>query len=124
MEIESNIEPELNPAREALWGLWGGLGGLVLLAAAYFIAWLNGESPRSLIHSPFPLCFYYKYLMWLDYYLFFILMVGFGFLAAGLLMIRFAFYPRTDGFYATLLGTICSSLAGIALFLRLWAVLH
>ena len=98
--------------------------GLLLLGTAALIAWLQGEGWTSFVRAPFPLWFYNKNLMWLDYYFFFVLMVGFGFLAAALLLIRFAFYPRTDGFYAAFVGTICSSLAGIILFLRVWAVLR
>jgi hypothetical protein len=108
--------------------LWGGIGGFLVSAVgvgSFMIALLiQGEPLSDLVGSPYPRVFTRRTVMPLDYFFLAVLAVGFCFLAAATYIARRGRYPRSDGFGAALTGAILSAVAGGALFLRLWAVLH
>jgi hypothetical protein len=115
----------LSGRRERFWGLVGGTVGSAVGIGAFAIAWLvQGASAGEMSGAPYPSFLARRVMMPLDYYFLALILVGLAFLGSGLFATRFGRYPRSDGFGATLLGTILCALGGIVLFVRLWAVLH
>ena len=115
----------LSGRRERFWGIVGGSVGSAAGIGAFAIAWLvQGASLGELSGAPYPPLMTRRAMMPLDYYFLALIVFGLAFLGSGLVATRFGRYPRSDGFGATLLGTILCALGGIVLFMRLWAVLH
>ncbi len=107
------------------WGVLGGVLGSAAGGGAFLVASLiQGEPWQEMARAPYPTFFSRREIMPIDLYFFVWFLVGIGFLVAALILIRIGRYPRTDGGGATLAGAIFSALAGVILFLRLWAVLH
>jgi len=112
-------------SRERRWGMIGGIIGAIVGAGGFLIASLiQGEPWREMARSPYPLFFSRRELMPLDLYFVALLISGAVFLALALFFARIGRYPRTDAFGAILVGFVLSCLAGVILFLRLFAVLH
>jgi hypothetical protein len=112
-------------SRERHWGIIGGILGSIAGVGAFLVAWLiQGERWQEMSRAPYPLFFNRHELMPLDLYFVILLLIGTLFLALALFLVRVGRYPRTDGYGAVLVGLVLSSLAGMVLFLRLFAVLH
>lgn len=84
----------------------------------------QGEPWCELSGAPSPSYFGRRTMLPTDFCFLALVFVGVGFLLGGLLAVRRGRYPRTDGFGATLVGTILASLGAVVLFVRLWAVVH
>ena len=111
--------------RERLWGVIVGFLGSAIGAGSFALAYLiQGEPLSSLVGSPYPAIFTRRSVMPLDYFFAAVCVLGFAFVVAAALISRWGRYPRSDGFAAALTGAMLSVLAGAALALRLWAVLH
>jgi hypothetical protein len=110
--------------RERHWGFIGGLVGAVVGIGGLVVAWLvQGEAWRDLTGSPYPPVLEKQELQPIDFYLLCVLVAGAGFLVRALIALRVGRYPRSDGYGATLIGLILSSLGGTILILRLIAAL-
>ena len=119
------LDPQvgLNPRRERTWGFLGGLigalvgGGLALEAVLVeHSGWHAGGS--------YPPFFATQRLLTYDFCLLTLLLAGGSFSVASLVFARVGRYPRTDACGAGLLGLILSTLGGVILFFRLFAVIR
>jgi hypothetical protein len=123
--MESAVPRSSGWRRERLWGLIVGFLGSAIGAGAFALAYLiQGEPVSNLVGSPYPAIFTRRAVMPLDYFFAAVGILGFVFVVAAALISRWGRYPRSDGFAAALTGAILSVVAGAALCLRLWAVLH
>jgi hypothetical protein len=125
--FDSPVEPRagLSGQRERRWGLIGDLVGAAAGTGSFLVAWLvQGEPLHELSGSPYPPVFRTRSMMPLDYYFLAMLFIGACFLGAAVVIARRGRYPRSDGFGAVLLGAILTLLAGVIMFMRVWAIVH
>jgi hypothetical protein len=112
----------LNPARERIWGLVGGIiGAVVGVGSALIAVYAEGMSWRS-SSSPYPEFFKRSSILAYDKFLLGMLIVGALFLIGAMIAARTGRFPRTDAFGATLVGTILMIMSGALLFTRLVAI--
>jgi hypothetical protein len=115
----------LSASRERAWGLAGGVVGALAGIGSLLVSWLvPGVTLGQLAGAPFPLFFARREMIALDYYFLTLLLVGTAFLTGAVVVLRAGRYPRSDGFGLVLLGAILSSLGGVILFGRVWAMAH
>ena len=115
-------EAGVSPERERRWGLIGGVAGSVLgVGSATVAIVIDGASIYE--SGPYPEIFERTELLAIDVYLLLILLIGAGFSTAAVVYAKRSPYPRTDAFGAALTGLILTTLAGLVLFVRLYALL-
>lgn len=119
------IEPGagVSPDREKRWGWIGGVVGSGFGAGSAAVA--VGVDGASFFESgPYPEIFERAELLALDAYLLLTLLVGAGFVVAAAVYARRSPFPRSDAFGASLMGGLLTTLAGMILFIRLYALVH
>lgn len=125
MDVPVGQAAGVSGGRERLWRVGSGFIGGVVGLGSLLVPWLIQRIPlRELVGMPYPPVWARREIMLLDYY--FLGMVGLGlvFLEGAIVALRTSRYPRTDGRSAALLGTILCGLGGIAVFIRLCAIVH
>jgi hypothetical protein len=111
----------LSTARERRWGLIGGAAGSVAgVGSALVAVYMDGASWYS--SGPYPTVFREARLLAIDVYLLLMLLAGFGFSVAALVLARRSAFPRSDAYGAGLLGALLGALGGVILFLRVFAL--
>ena len=117
------IQSGMNLRRERMWGILGGtLGALVGLGLALEAVYVEGSGWYS--GASYPPFFATPRVLLYDFCLLSLLLVGTAFSASGIFFARFGRYPRTDACGASILGLVLTTLGGVILFLRLYAVVH
>ena len=112
-----------HPGRERLWGLVGGIFGAAVGVSLAFEAVLV-EHSGWYAGSSFPPFFATRRLLPYDGCLLALLVVGGACSITSLLFARLGRFPRTDACGAGLIGLILSTLGGVILFFRLFAVVR
>ena len=121
------VEPTagMSGTRERLWGIVGGLVGSAAGGGSFLIAWLIDHAPlHELSGAPYPPFLATRGMIALDYYFLGVVGVGLAFLVGALVSVRRGRFPRSDGFGAILIGMLLSTLGGLVLFVRLFALTH
>ncbi len=113
----------LNPRRERLWGIVGSLVG-VLVGGGLALEAVLVEHSGWYAGGSYPAFFATQRLLVYDLCLLALLLAGGIFSVASLVFARVGRYPRTDACGAGLLGLILSTLGGVILFFRLFAVIR
>ena len=107
--------------RERRWGFIGGATGSMFGVGAAVVS-IGVDGASFLETGPYPEIFESSRLLAMDVYLLATLVAGSGFLAAAGVYARRSPHPRSDAFGATLTGGILTTLAGLILFVRLYAL--
>lgn len=111
--------------RQRLWRVMGGLIVSLVAAGSVLVPWLAQGTPLGDIWGAFnPSLFTRRAMIALDYYSLGMVGLGLVFLEGAVVALRASKFPRTDGAGAALLGTALCAVGGLALFARLWAVVH
>jgi len=125
MDVPVGQAAGVSGGRERLWGVVGGLVGVLVGVGGLLIPWLLVGTPLSdLVGVPYPPIFTRRTVTVLDYYFLGLIGLGLIFLEGAIVALRRSKYPRTDGTGPALLGTVLCALGGVVLFMRLWIVVH
>jgi hypothetical protein len=111
----------VSAARERRWGLIGAAAGALAGGGCALVAvLLDGASWYE--SGPYPAVFREARPLAIDVYLLLVLFVGLGFSVAALVHARRSAFPRSDALGAGLLGSLLGMLAGVILFIRVFAL--
>lgn len=123
--MNQSLEPNagVSADRERHWGRIGGAVGAGFgVGSAAVAVGIDGASFYE--SGPYPEVFERADLLALDAHLLVALAVGAGFTVAGAVYARRSPFPRSDAFGASLVGGLLTTLAGLILFIRLYALVH
>jgi hypothetical protein len=116
-----NPSAGVSAARERRWGLIGGSAGAFAGVGCGLVAvFMDGASWFE--SGPYPSFFREARLLAIDVYLLLMLVAGLGFSVAALVLARRSPFPRSDAYGAGLLGALLGVLAGVILFIRVFAL--
>ena len=107
-----------------MWGILGGVLGVVVGGGSAAIAILiEGADPRGPT-SPYPLFFTKRQILVYDYFLLALLGLGAVIAIIGVVLSRRSRFPRTDALGALIASGVLLVLGGVLLFTRLVAVIR
>jgi hypothetical protein len=122
-EVPVPIGAGVSARRDRLWGLVGGvLGVLVGVGSAAIAVFVEGADLVST--GPYPPFFAKRQLLMYDVFLALVVVVGGAFAVAGILLTRRGAFPRTDAFGALLVSLVLTVLGATLLFARLVAIIR
>jgi len=118
------VNAGLSRRRDAMWGILGGLLGVVVGGGSAAIGiFVEGADPLA-PSSPYPAFFAKRQLLAYDYFLLFVIFLGAVIAVAGAVLARRSKFPRTDTLGALIVSGVLLVLGGALLFTRLVAVIR
>jgi len=118
------VNAGLSRRRDAMWGILGGLLGVLVgggsAAIGIFVEGADPLAPSSL----YPAFFAKRQLLAYDYFLLFVIFLGAVIAVAGAVLARRSKFPRTDTLGALIVSGVLLVLGGALLFTRLVAVIR
>lgn len=114
----------LSRRRDAMWGILGGLLGVVVGGGSAAIGvFIEGADPLGPT-SPYPSFFTKRQLLVYDYFLLSMIVLGAVIAITGVVVSRRSRFPRTDTLGALIASGVLLLLGGVLLFTRLVAVIR
>ncbi len=118
------VNAGLSRRRDAMWGILGGLLGVLVGGGSAAIGiFVEGADPLA-PSSPYPAFFAKRQLLAYDYFLLFAIVLGAVIAVTGALLARRSKFPRTDTLGALIVSGVLLVLGGALLFTRLVAVIR
>ena len=118
------VNAGLSRRRDAMWGILGGLLGVLVGGGSAAIGiFVEGADPLA-PSSPYPAFFAKRQLLAYDYFLLFVIFLGAVIAVAGAVLARRSKFPRTDTLGALIVSGVLLVLGGALLFTRLVAVIR
>ncbi len=118
------VNAGLSRRRDAMWGILGGLLGVVVGGGSAAIGiFVEGADPLA-PSAPYPAFFAERQLLAYDYFLLFVIFLGAVIAVAGAVLARRSKFPRTDTLGALIGSGVLLVLGGALLFTRLVAVIR